>query len=645
MKTQIANTKEKQNTAPPKVEQEASTGGSAALEDNRPATVFQRKLQDGMHASSSQKEFPIQRKANNTGLPGNLKSGIENLSGFAMDDVKVHYNSSKPAQLQAHAYAQGSDIHLASGQEKHLPHEAWHVVQQKQGRVQPTRQLKSKVNINDDAGLEREADIMGAKALDSGGTVQRKGGQKATLLGTGVVQRVEGNGKVKEISEEETRKAFFDLDLLDPEMKALIEEVGAVSLDALLGEIETLKGEIENEEDIDTQVGKIEDVLRQYGPLFDQLHDFNEKRGNLKSKERELLEKIGEKPETPHEMEAISEKYRTSSDAKIELGRLRVAVLREREIHQTHDAALPDAKIFIPASGPTNKATFIAHGDQTAIKDTEEGTFVPPQNVAMKYAAPHGYNATASLFLAWESNAAKQRGNFYDFSPGPTRGRIRELKWYNYVLTAEASQLEDSLEPDLQRIADANQVTVLAISSATQTSKLIPELVALGYNDIYPVHCRATQGSDTGDWTPADYDVLSYPSKAKQYMGDTYANINPILNLKSPGSNWWIPLAGFYDHDSLFDPEMAMGFDEEDPESVVQVGTIVLDGKKDCYYRISAITNGTVYLRGLAYSEGTIMANEGQGSARGRALISSQVKNDNRQQYIPGKLLGYKEYK
>jgi hypothetical protein len=82
-----------------------------------------------------------------------------------MDDVKVHYNSDKPAQLNAHAYAQGTDIHLASGQEKHLPHEAWHVVQQKQGRVKPTMMMKAKVPINDDQGLEKEADIMGARAL------------------------------------------------------------------------------------------------------------------------------------------------------------------------------------------------------------------------------------------------------------------------------------------------------------------------------------------------------------------------------------------------------------------------------------------------------------------------------------------------
>ncbi|MCG7755868.1 MAG: DUF4157 domain-containing protein, partial [Nitrosomonas sp.] len=106
-------------------------------------------------------------KPNNTGLPDNLKSGIENLSGLSMDSVRVHYNSSQPAQLNALAYAQGTDIHVAPGQEQHLPHEAWHVVQQAQGRVQPTMQMKEGVPINDDKGLEHEADVMGAKALGS----------------------------------------------------------------------------------------------------------------------------------------------------------------------------------------------------------------------------------------------------------------------------------------------------------------------------------------------------------------------------------------------------------------------------------------------------------------------------------------------
>ncbi|MFK7922952.1 MAG: DUF4157 domain-containing protein [Bacteroidia bacterium] len=99
------------------------------------------------------------------GLPQNLQAGVEQLSGHSMDDVNVHYNSDQPAALNAHAYAQGSEIHLAPGQEEHLPHEAWHVVQQKQGRVKPTTQLKGAGGINDEQGLEQEADLMGSKAL------------------------------------------------------------------------------------------------------------------------------------------------------------------------------------------------------------------------------------------------------------------------------------------------------------------------------------------------------------------------------------------------------------------------------------------------------------------------------------------------
>lgn len=111
---------------------------------------------------------PVQQRKldenkNNTGLPHSLKSGVESLSGMSMDDVNVHYNSSKPANVQALAYAQGTDIHLGPGQERHLPHEAWHVVQQRQGRVKPTVQLNN-VAINDDTGLEHEADRMGNKA-------------------------------------------------------------------------------------------------------------------------------------------------------------------------------------------------------------------------------------------------------------------------------------------------------------------------------------------------------------------------------------------------------------------------------------------------------------------------------------------------
>lgn len=162
MKTK-ETTQEPQKSTIQRLEQASNSEVIATISDNRPDVIHQRKIKESM-GNITASNLIIQKK-NNTGLPDNLKSGIESLSGYSMDDVKVHYNSSKPAQLQAHAYAQGTDIHLAQGQEKHLPHEAWHVVQQKQGRVKPTRQLKSKVAINDDFGLEREADLMGAKAL------------------------------------------------------------------------------------------------------------------------------------------------------------------------------------------------------------------------------------------------------------------------------------------------------------------------------------------------------------------------------------------------------------------------------------------------------------------------------------------------
>ncbi len=137
-------------------------------------------------AQLAEDEEPLQGKAvgaavaqreeapspNKSGLPNQLKSGIESMSGMSMDHVNVHYNSAEPAQLNAHAFAQGSDIHVAPGQEQHLPHEAWHVVQQAQGRVQATTQMKTGTPVNDDVGLETEADVMGAKAMDTGKQVE-----------------------------------------------------------------------------------------------------------------------------------------------------------------------------------------------------------------------------------------------------------------------------------------------------------------------------------------------------------------------------------------------------------------------------------------------------------------------------------------
>lgn len=119
-------------------------------------------MQGRFDSAAAQVQFEVgARKAENrTGMPDQLKAGMEQLSGMDLSDVRVRTNSPKPAQLNALAYAQGNDIHLGPGQEKHLPHEAWHVVQQQQGKVRPTMQMIG-VQVNDDEGLEQEADLIG----------------------------------------------------------------------------------------------------------------------------------------------------------------------------------------------------------------------------------------------------------------------------------------------------------------------------------------------------------------------------------------------------------------------------------------------------------------------------------------------------
>lgn len=107
------------------------------------------------------------------GLSDRLRHGIEELSGVAMDGVRVHRDSARPAGLHALAYTQGQDIYLRSGRESDLPHEAWHVAQQARGRVPGGRMLAAGARVNTDPALEHEADVMGRRALDMSAAARR----------------------------------------------------------------------------------------------------------------------------------------------------------------------------------------------------------------------------------------------------------------------------------------------------------------------------------------------------------------------------------------------------------------------------------------------------------------------------------------
>lgn len=143
------------------------TKQSAPPVQRQPKEEEEEKVLQGTFAAGH-KSAPFQANTggaeNRDCLPSPLRAGLEALSGVDLSDIRIHTNSSKPAQLNALAYTQGQDIHVGPGQEKHLPHEGWHAVQQMQGRVKPTMLAKG-VSINDNAGLEREADAMGTTAL------------------------------------------------------------------------------------------------------------------------------------------------------------------------------------------------------------------------------------------------------------------------------------------------------------------------------------------------------------------------------------------------------------------------------------------------------------------------------------------------
>lgn len=153
-----------QAKAPSKKEPMTALGSSQSRFSALPAQCKQSEE----HMNDLHTSLLNRTKENKTGLPDRLKEGIESISGFCLDNVRVHFNSEKPAQLQAYAYTQGLNIYVAPGQEKHLPHEAWHTVQQMQGRVKSNYEINH-IGINDNVGLEREATVMGSRAANYDG--------------------------------------------------------------------------------------------------------------------------------------------------------------------------------------------------------------------------------------------------------------------------------------------------------------------------------------------------------------------------------------------------------------------------------------------------------------------------------------------
>lgn len=100
----------------------------------------------------------------------------------------MHYNSPKPAEVGAHAYTEGLEVYIAPGQEEHLAHELWHVIQQLQGRVKATGMVEGNP-LNEQPTLELEATQKGNQAKNGQTGTETPINQTAQLPTVTPVQR------------------------------------------------------------------------------------------------------------------------------------------------------------------------------------------------------------------------------------------------------------------------------------------------------------------------------------------------------------------------------------------------------------------------------------------------------------------------
>lgn len=146
---------------------------------------------------------------NSGNLPGHIQAKMENSFGHDFSNVNIDANSSEATEMGAQAFAQGNNIGFAPGKfnpesnsgQALLGHELSHVVQQREGRVKPTVQAKSGAPINDDPGLEKEADQQGAQAA-RGEKVKTSPSGSAQTAGSSVQRSTDYNALAQELNTE-----------------------------------------------------------------------------------------------------------------------------------------------------------------------------------------------------------------------------------------------------------------------------------------------------------------------------------------------------------------------------------------------------------------------------------------------------------
>jgi hypothetical protein len=149
-------------------------------------------------------------------VPVEVKAKAEAVLGADLSHVTIRANSIKASAIGAAAFTQGSDIHFAPGRfrtdsragQALLGHELTHVVQQREGRVAPTRQASGFL-LNESQDLETEANRAGRRIAGAAGA----GGADnftAHLRARGSVAVGHNAPAQKAVSEREVIQASFD---------------------------------------------------------------------------------------------------------------------------------------------------------------------------------------------------------------------------------------------------------------------------------------------------------------------------------------------------------------------------------------------------------------------------------------------------
>lgn len=176
-----------------------SKEGQKSPVQTKQSSLSPYQSKEGQKPAIQAKHRPVQRNTGNTN-EAQIKANVSSIMGVDVTGAQVNYNSSKPAQLKAEAYAQGNTVEIAPGKEQHLGHELAHIGQQAQGRVQattsrsggePQQANNGMVNINDDPKLEKEADDIGAQAQRMQPT------QRKQVVGSSSSTKAQGEGIVQ----------------------------------------------------------------------------------------------------------------------------------------------------------------------------------------------------------------------------------------------------------------------------------------------------------------------------------------------------------------------------------------------------------------------------------------------------------------